>query len=147
MLSATFVTMSRLSTACYRDMSLYCMLSLCAIGNISCHSFIILNFAGLLSIVVGISTQLSMMSRNENEAFNAITFNMITEHFVEFIQCFCSKTGHFMANLGANMVKHVSEIGLYIILSTLERFEHWNRTVLIKKYQRVKQCQVQDHAQ
>ncbi len=27
------------------------------------------------------------------------------------------------------MIKHVSEMELYIILSTLEKFEHWNRTV------------------
>ncbi len=43
-----------------------------------------------------------------------------------------------MGYLGANMIEHVSEMQLYIILSTLEMFESWNQTVLTKKYQRVK---------
>ncbi len=30
-----------------------------------------------------------------------------------------------MGNLGANTIKHVSEMELYIILSTLEKFECW----------------------
>ncbi len=45
---------------------------------------------------------------------------------------------HFTGNLGTNTIKHVSEMELYIILSTLEKFECWNRTVLITKYQQVK---------
>ncbi len=36
-------------------------------------------------------------------------------------------------NLGANMIEHVSEMELYIILSTLEKFERRNWTVLITK--------------
>ncbi len=55
------------------------------------------------------------------------------------VSCFCSKAGYFTGNLGTNMIEHVSEMELYIILSTLERFEHWNRTVLIIKYQWGKQ--------
>ncbi len=47
---------------------------------------------------------------------------------------FWSNSGHFMANLGANMIDHASEVELYIILPTLEMFLHCNRTVLIKKY-------------
>ncbi len=39
-----------------------------------------------------------------------------------------------MGNLGANTIEHVSEIELYNILSTLEKFERWNQTVLITKY-------------
>ncbi len=77
---------------------------------------------GLLSIAVKISTQLSMMSRCENEALNAATFNMYTGHFVEFERCFCPKTNHLMGSLGANTIGHVSEMKLYI-LSTLEKFE------------------------
>ncbi len=51
---------------------------------------------------------------------------------------FLLKTDHFTGNLGANMIGHVSEMELYVILSTLEKFELWNRTVLITKYQQVK---------
>ncbi len=40
-----------------------------------------------------------------------------------------------MANSGANTIKHVSEMEMYIILSTLEKLEHWNLTVLITKCQ------------
>ncbi len=64
-----------------------------------------------------------MMSHSKNEAVNADSFNLYTRHFVEFEQCFCSKTDHFTGNLGANTIEHVSEIELYIILSTLEKFE------------------------
>ncbi len=46
---------------------------------------------------------------------------------------------HFTDNLGANTIGHISEMELYIILSTLQMFECWNWTVLIMKYQRVKQ--------
>ncbi len=63
------------------------------------------------------------MSRSKNEALNAATFNMFTRHFGEFEHCFCSQTDHFMGNLGANMIEHVSEMELYIILSTLEKSE------------------------
>ncbi len=42
---------------------------------------------------------------------------------------------HFTSNLGPNTIEHVSEMELYIFLSTLEKFECWNRTVLIMKYQ------------
>ncbi len=31
-----------------------------------------------------------------------------------------------MARLGANTFEHASEMELYIILATLESFEHWN---------------------
>ncbi len=64
--------------------------------------------------------------RREYEAMNAATFNLFTGHFVELGQCFCSKTYHFMDNLAANTIEHISEIELYIILSTLEKFERWN---------------------
>ncbi len=76
-----------------------------------------------------------MMSHGENEAMNAAAFNLFTVHFVKF----CSTTDHFMGNLGTNTIEHVSEMELYnIILSTLEKFECFNRTVLIMKYQCVK---------
>ncbi len=64
-----------------------------------------------------------MMSRSENEAVNAATFNLLTRRFVEFERCFCSKTDHFTDNLDTNTIKYVSEMELYIILSTLENFE------------------------
>ncbi len=51
---------------------------------------------------------------------------------------FLLKTDYFTGNLGGNTIEHVSEMELNIILSTLEKFEHWNWTVLITKYQRVK---------
>ncbi len=90
-----------------------------------------------------------MMSHGENEAANVATFNLFSEYYVKFKQCFCSKTDHFMGNLGANTIKHVSDMELYIILSTLEKFKHWNRTFLITKYQywQVKQCLVHGHHQ
>ncbi len=61
-----------------------------------------------------------MVSPDENRALYDVTFNMMTGHLVEFIQKFCT------ANLGANTIEHVSEMELYIILSTLEKFELWN---------------------
>ncbi len=75
-----------------------------------------------------------MMSRCENEAVNVAAFNLFNGHFVKFEQCFCSKTYHFMGNLGANTIEHVSEMELSFIFSTLEKFECWNLTVLIMKY-------------
>ncbi len=36
-----------------------------------------------------------------------------------------------MSNRGANMIKHVFEMELLNILSTLDKFEHWIRTDLI----------------
>ncbi len=59
---------------------------------------------------------------------NGDTFNLFSGHFVEFEQCFCSKTDHFTGNLGANTIEQVSEMELYIILSTLEKFECWNQS-------------------
>ncbi len=83
-----------------------------------------------------------MMSHSDNEALNAVTFNILTGHFVEFVRCYCSKTDHFRGTFGANMIERVSKMELYIILST---FECWNRTVLITKYQQLKQCQMHSH--
>ncbi len=113
--------MSRLSTVFNGlHMSPYLVLSLCDIVDICCHRFINWNLAGLLSIVAEISTQFSMMSCSENEAVNAPPFNMMNGHFVEFVQSICSKTDHFTAYLGTNMIEHVCKVGLYIILSTLD---------------------------
>ncbi len=103
-------------------MSPYLVLSLCAMGNICRHSIISFNFGDLLSIEARISTQFLMMSHSENEAVNAATINMFTRHFVEFERCFCSKTEHFMGNFATNIIEHVSEMELYIFLSTLEMF-------------------------
>ncbi len=50
-----------------------------------------------------------------------------------------------MNNLGANMIEHVSEMEMYNI-STLEKFENWNQTVLFTKYQQVKQFEMHGHA-
>ncbi len=80
----------------------------------------------------------AVTSHGKNEAVNASAFNLFTGHFVEFEQCFCSKNDRFTANFGTNMIKHASEMELYIILSTLKKFERWNWIVLITKYQWVK---------
>ncbi len=42
---------------------------------------------------------------------------------------FAKKPDHLTDNLGTNTIEHVSEMELYTILSTLEMFESWNRTV------------------
>ncbi len=83
-LLAIYVAMSCPIPVCYR-----LGLTLCAIGDISRHSFINFNFAGLLSTTTRISTQLSMTSHGEKEAVNAAVFNLFTGHFVEFERCFC----------------------------------------------------------
>ncbi len=54
------------------------------------------------------------------------------ELFLKFEQCFCWKTDHFAADFSANTIEQLSEMLFYIILSTLEKFEHWNRRVLTK---------------
>ncbi len=51
---------------------------------------------------------------------------MMTTHFVEFVRSFALILTILPAMWEANMIKHVSEIELYIITSTLEMFEHWN---------------------
>ncbi len=111
------------------------MLSPYPISDICCSSFISLNFAGLFSIAARISTQLSMTSHGENEALNVATFNMFIGHFVEFERCFFFffKLTICTSNFGANRIKHVSEMELYTILSTLDKFECWNLTGLITK--------------
>ncbi len=108
-LSATYVALSWAISMCY-------------------WWHISLNFTSLLSIVAMISTQLCMMSPGEKEALNAVTFNMMTGHFVEFVQSFYSKADHVTVNLGTNTIKYVSEMGLYVILSTLETFGHLNQS-------------------
>ncbi len=65
-------------------MSPYLVVSLCAV-------FISLKIAGLLRLEARISTQLSMMSCDENEAMNAETFNLFAGHFVEFELIFLLK--------------------------------------------------------
>ncbi len=54
------------------------------------------------------------------------------ELFLKFERCFCWKTDHFAADFGGNTIAQLSEMLFYIILSTLEKFEHWNRRVLTK---------------
>ncbi len=44
-----------------------------------------------------------------------------------------------MADFAAITIYHVSELGFYIILSTLEPFKPWNLIVFTKKHERVKQ--------
>ncbi len=53
--------------------------------------------------------------------------------FVYFAWSFISNSGHFMAVLGANMIKYASEVELYMIPATLEKdlWLHW--IVLISK--------------
>ncbi len=84
-----------------------------------------------------------MTSSGENETLQTCH---LPGHFVEFEQCFFSKSDHFTGNLGANMIEHISEMELYIILLTLEKFECRNLTYLITKYQWVKQCQVHSYS-
>ncbi len=60
------------------------------------------------------------------------TFSIMVGTFLKFEWCFCWKTDHFAADFGANMIEQLSEMLFYIILSTLEKFEHWNRRVLNK---------------
>ncbi len=79
-----------------------------------------MNVASLLSLAAVISTQFSMMSCSENEAVNVWSLYDV----------FVKKNWPFYGQFG-----HKSEMDLYNILSTLEKFECWNRTVLIRKYQ------------
>ncbi len=53
---------------------------------------------------------------------------------MKFELCFWSKTYHSTANLGWRMIKHISEMILYIILSTLGQNWWSSQTVLIRKY-------------
>ncbi len=84
------------------------------------YKVVILAFFGIslwtekvaLSTEAMISTQLSMTSHGENEAMYATTFNLFTKQFVEFENCFCSKTHHFTGHLCTNSIKHVSEMKL-----------------------------------
>ncbi len=62
-----------------------------------------------------------MMLHSENEARIHATSNMKDDFFMKFESRFWTKTYHFMANLGGNTIEHVSEMTLYIILSTLEK--------------------------
>ncbi len=127
-------------------------------SDICCHTLCYLNdickiyqfeIAGLLSIVAVISAQYFMTSHSE------IIWGFVCCHFLyddgTFCQVctilFCKTTDHFTANLGANMIGHVSEMGLYIIWTTLEKFESWNQTLLITKYKHVKWCQMEGHPQ
>ncbi len=45
-------------------------------------------------------------------------------------QRFCGVC-YFMNNYGENTVKHTSEMKLYMILPTLEKFSCWNQTIII----------------
>ncbi len=49
-----------------------------------------------------------------------------------------SNSNDCIARLGANIIKHASEMGLHIILATLEKFECWNQTLLVTKFHYVK---------
>ncbi len=57
-----------------------------------------------------------MTSCSKIEAVNAATFNLMTGYLVVFVRRFTI----LWPNLGAHMIDHVSEVGLYIILSTLK---------------------------
>ncbi len=59
---------------------------------------------------------------------------------VEDVKLFCQVCTEFWSNssgctgrLCTNMTKHTSEAELYVTLATLENFECWNQTLLIKK--------------
>ncbi len=130
-LSATYVTMSQLSIECYCQ-------------HISPKFWILRVYC---SIVAVISTQLSMTSQGKDVAMNVIIFNMVTSHFMEIVQSRCSKTENLTANLDTNTIEYVSEMRLYIILSTLEKFEQWNQSVWITNYWCMKWCQVHSHPQ
>ncbi len=51
------------------------------------------------------SAQFSMMSSARMRLCRGTTFNKVTRHFGKFVQCFM--------NLGANMIKHASDMELY----------------------------------
>ncbi len=121
-LSVTYVDISSFHCMLLATYVIYFVLCPCAIGDICHRCFISLNFAGLLSILVIISTQFTMTLHSENDSLNAVTFNMFNGYFLEFVQCFCSKTYHFTGNWGASTIEHVCEVELYNILSTLDKF-------------------------
>ncbi len=72
-----------------------------------------------------------MESPGKNELCKHATLKTMTRYFVKFEQCICPKSNHFKDNLDTNTIDHISELELYIILSTLEKFKSWNWTVLI----------------
>ncbi len=74
MLSATYVAMSCPIPVCYQRHVIVAWAICVCYG----HTFISLNFAGIFNIETGISTQLSMMSHDENEPVNAAVFNLLT---------------------------------------------------------------------
>ncbi len=129
----THLIFSTLWLPCYhvtsfqgRHMSLSNVLFLCAIGDICCLRIISLNFAGLLQQSVLKSAQFPMMSPARTRLCTQTTFKTMTRHFVEFVWYLGWKSDHFMAHLGENSIEYVSEMEMYIILSTLEKFECWN---------------------
>ncbi len=55
---------------------------------------------------------------------------------------FWSNSSDCTARLVANMmINHKSEMELYIILATFDKFEHWNRILLTMKFHLVKRSQ------
>ncbi len=76
--------------------------------------------------------------------FESYPFQYIDQTFCGVCTFLLKENYHFTGNLVTNMIKHVSEMELYVVLPTLKIFG--NRTVLITKYhQQVKQCQVHVH--
>ncbi len=76
-----------------------------------------------------------MMSCSENEVCIHATSNMKDDFLWNLNTVYIFfKTDNFTANLGGNMLEHVSEMELYIILSTLEKKLWWNQIVWITKY-------------
>ncbi len=53
---------------------------------------------------------------------------------MKFEYCFGANTDYLTANLDGNTTEHVTEMELYIIVSTLEKNLWWNQTLLITKY-------------
>lgn len=60
-------------------------------------------------------------NQSETEACIQENLNKMDEVYMEF-----THSDHFTVNLGANMIAHTSEVGLYIILATLKM---WSQTV------------------
>ncbi len=58
---------------------------------------------------------------------------------VEDVKLFWSNSSDYTARLGAITTENASEMKLYIILATLENFEHKNQTILSSRVQLV-QC-------
>ncbi len=71
-------------------------------------------------------------NQTKTEGLYTESLSKMTEVIMEFMQSFWPR-------LGANTIKHISELELYIFSTTLENYECWNQTLLIMKCHHIKQ--------